>query len=183
MLKNEKGKKPVEIEIDYEKWNETKQTIREGIKKKLDASRRLIETDKQVSAGLYIYSIEEFGKLLLLDNSKLQSAKGKLNYRDEFVSHEVKFGKAFDYLQAHNYNNCIVLNDEGSFSSESFSWRDFTIGLIPKTEARLSIFYVDFVYTNEDTKNIEIMENPLIDVEILKKGVNELETALHELPI
>ena len=181
MLKDEKGKKPVEIEIDYEKWNETKRIIREGIKKKLDASKRLIETDKEVSAGLYIYAIEEFGKLLLLDESKLQSGKGKLNYRYEFVSHEVKFAKAFDYLQAHNYNKCIVLNDEGSFSPESFSWRSFTIGLIPKTEARLSIFYVDFVYT-QGFNNIDIMKIPLIDVGILRKAIDELENAINELP-
>jgi hypothetical protein len=62
MLKNEKGRKPVEIQIPIEKWNETKRAIREGIKKKLDAAKKLIETDKEVSAGLYIYAIEEFGK-------------------------------------------------------------------------------------------------------------------------
>ena len=43
MLKDEKGKKPCEIEISHEKWEETKQMIREGIKKKLDASKTLIE--------------------------------------------------------------------------------------------------------------------------------------------
>lgn len=127
--------------------------------------------------------MEEFGKLLLLDNSKLIDRKGKINYRDEFVKHEIKFAKAFDYLQGRNYNNCIVLNDEGSFSPESFSWRSFTIGLIPKTEARLSIFYIDFIYTKEGTNNIDIMKIPLIDVEILRKGINELESAINELPI
>ena len=49
-----KVKKPCEIEISHEKWEETKQMIREGIKKKLDASKTLIENDKEVSAGLYI---------------------------------------------------------------------------------------------------------------------------------
>jgi hypothetical protein len=86
-------------------------------------------------------------------------------------------------LQGRNYNNCILLNDEGSFSPESFSWRSFTIGLIPKTEARLSIFYIDFIYTKEGTNNIDIMKIPLIDVEILRKGINELESAINELPI
>jgi hypothetical protein len=69
MLKDAKGKKPSEIEITYEKWTETKRIIREGIKKKLDAAKKIIKTDKEVSAGLYIYAIEELGKLLLLDNS------------------------------------------------------------------------------------------------------------------
>jgi hypothetical protein len=183
MLKNEKGKKPCEIEISVEKWNETKQMIREGIKKKLDASKRLIENDIEVSAGLFIYAVEEFGKLLLLDNGKLKDSKGKIMYKDEFVNHEAKFGKAFDYLQEHNYNNCIVLNDEGSFNPKSYSWRGYSIGLIPETEARLSIFYVDFIYTSENTNNIDIKKNPPIDVEILKKGINELESAINELPI
>jgi hypothetical protein len=183
MLKDEKGKKPPQIEIDKEKWIQTKQIIKEGIKKKLDAAKRLVETDKEVSAGLYIYAIEEFGKLLLLDNSNLLDGNGKINYRDEFVNHELKFGKAFDYLQARNYNNCIVLNDEGSYSPQSYSWRSYTIGLIPRTEARLSIFYVDFVYTNTGTNNIEIMKIPNIDVEILKKGISELESAIYNMPI
>jgi hypothetical protein len=77
MLKNEKGRKPVEIQIPIEKWNETKRAIREGTKKKLDAAKKLIETDKEVSAGLYIYAIEEFGKLLLPDNSKLTNGREK----------------------------------------------------------------------------------------------------------
>ena len=77
MLKDERGKKPCEIEISHEKWEETKQMIREGINKKLDASKTLIENDKEVSAGLYIYALEEFGKFLLLDDSNLQVVKEK----------------------------------------------------------------------------------------------------------
>jgi hypothetical protein len=69
LLKDEQGRKPREIEITQKKWNEAKNIIREGIKKKLDAAKKLIKTDKEVSAGLYIYAMEEFGKLLLLDNS------------------------------------------------------------------------------------------------------------------
>ena len=72
-----KVKKPSEIEISHEKWEETKQMIREGINKKLDASKTLIENDKEVSAGLYIYALEEFGKFLLLDDSSLQVVKEK----------------------------------------------------------------------------------------------------------
>jgi len=183
MLKDEEGKKPLEIEIPLEKWKETKLVITEGIKKKLNAANKLIETDKEVSAGLYIYAIEEFGKLLLLDDSRLKNGIGKINYKDEFVQHGVKFGKAFDYLQGHGYNNCIVLNNEGSFSRKSFSWRGFTIGLLPKTEARLSIFYVDFVYTNAGTNSFEIMKIPPIDVEVLGNAINELEIAISELSV
>jgi hypothetical protein len=54
MLKDQKGKKPHEIELNREIWDKTKGLIREGIKKKLDVSKRIIETDKEVSAGLYL---------------------------------------------------------------------------------------------------------------------------------
>jgi hypothetical protein len=107
MLKDEKGKKPTEIKLSPEKWDETKRVIREGIKKKLDASKRIIETDKEVSAGLYIYALEEFGKLLLLDKSNLNDGRRIIKYRDQYVNHETKFGIAFDYLQQRDYINCI----------------------------------------------------------------------------
>ncbi len=67
MLKDNKGQKPYEIEITQEKWSEAKLIIIEGIRKKLEAAKKLIKSDK-VAAGLYIYAVEEFGKLLLLDN-------------------------------------------------------------------------------------------------------------------
>ena len=86
-------------------------------------------------------------------------------------------------MQQRDYINCIVLNDEGSFSPKSFLWRDFTIGLLPNTEARLSIFYVDFKYTNENLNDIEITSIPQIDLDVLRKGISELETALGDLPI
>ena len=102
-------------------WNQ--KITREGIIKKLNTSKRLIESDKEVSAGLYIYAIEEFGKLLLLDNSNCRDGRGIIKYRDEYVNHEIKFSRAFDYLQERDYVNCILLNDEGDFDPKSFWWR------------------------------------------------------------
>lgn len=47
MLKDEQGRKPREIEITQKKWNEAKNIIREGIKKKLDAAKSLLKQIKK----------------------------------------------------------------------------------------------------------------------------------------
>lgn len=178
MIKNSEGKKPPEIELTEDMVIQLKQVISEGILKKLNAAKKLIDDDKEVSAGLYIYSLEEFGKMLLLDDSKVQNNKYIIKYKKGFLEHGVKFSKALDYLQNHNYNNAIILNDEGSFSPTSCSWRSFTIGLLPRTEARLSIFYADLV--EDENKNKSIMKIPNINKEILNLALNELEVALSE---
>lgn len=88
--------------------------------------------------------MEESGKLLLLKESQTVDGKYLIKYRDVFRSHDFKFNKAFDYLQYDGYGRCIILNDDGAFTPDPFSWRSFTIGLVAQTEARLGIFYVDF---------------------------------------
>jgi hypothetical protein len=40
--------------------------IRDAIIRKLDSARLLVHYDKEMAAGLYTYTIEEFGKLLLV---------------------------------------------------------------------------------------------------------------------
>lgn len=62
MIKNSEGKKPPEIELTEDMVIQLKQVISEGILKKLNAAKKLIEDDKEVSAGLYIYSLEELRK-------------------------------------------------------------------------------------------------------------------------
>ena len=180
MLKDSKGNKRIDIELDEDLVIQLKEVISQGIQKKLSAAKKLIEVDKEVCAGLYIYSLEEFGKMLLLDDSKSEDNRYKVRYKDEFLNHNVKFGKALDYLQNHNYNNAIILNDEGGFSSTSYSWRGYTIGLLPKTEARLSIFYADLIQDKEDINKFKIMNIPNINMEILKRAIGELEVALNE---
>jgi len=65
------------------------------------------------------------------------------------VNHQIKFGKAFDYLQNNSSEECIILNNESSSISDSYSWKNLSIELLAETEARLGIFYVDF----SDSKN------------------------------
>ena len=71
------------------------------------------------------------------------------------------------------------MNDEGGFSPNSFSWKGFTVGLLPKTEARLSIFYIDFVYSHFEANEIEVMKIPAVDGSILTDAIRELETVIN----
>jgi hypothetical protein len=45
---------------------DTKDTIKKRIIQKLEAARKLIDFDKEVSAGIYVYAVEELGKLEVL---------------------------------------------------------------------------------------------------------------------
>lgn len=40
---------------------ELRQNILEGIKKKLTGAETMSNSDKELAAGIYVYSIEEFG--------------------------------------------------------------------------------------------------------------------------
>lgn len=69
MLRDQNGSKPNEIEVSEEIWTEAKNQVLQGIVKKIDAAKRLIETDKEIAAGIYIYAVEELGKYLFLQDS------------------------------------------------------------------------------------------------------------------
>jgi hypothetical protein len=156
------------------------QNIRDGILRKVIITRDILSIDKDFAAGLYIYAVEEFGKILLLRNAKLINGKRRVLYSSEFTNHKIKFETAFDYFQGNGYNACIALT-HGGFSTYGFSWKGFSVGLLANTEARLSIFYSDFVY--DDKQNIIIEKLPSVDVDLLLKADNELEKAINQLSV
>jgi hypothetical protein len=166
-----------EISISKETWNEAKRLIKNGIIKKLSAAKQNIDIDTEIAAGIYIYTLEEYGKLLLLKESQIVDGKYIIKYRDGFRSHEFKFNKAFDYLQNNGYGKCIILNnDDGALTPDTFSWRSFTVGLLAQTEARLGIFYVDFKKFEND--NYGILKIPTVDKNKLNEAINKLEEAI-----
>ena len=167
--------KPRRIYISNDKWNDTKHTIKDGIVKKLSAAKQNLSIDKDIAAGIYTYALEEFGKLLLLKDCKKVDGRYIIKYRNEFISHRIKFGKAFDYLQNNNSDKCIILNNESSYTSDLYSWKNFSIELIPETEARLGIFYVDFSDLQNNKDKYGIMKIPNVDENKLKDAINELE--------
>lgn len=165
------------IDISEEKWIEAKHIIKNGIIKKLSAAKQNIEIDKEIAAGIYIYALEEFGKLLLLKESQSVDGKYIIKYRGEFVDHSAKFSKASDYLQDNGYGECIVLNDEGCYTSKSYSWKSFTIWLLAQTEARLGIFYVDFIESEND--KYDILKIPKVDPDKLNNAITKLEEVIN----
>lgn len=68
-------RKPEDIRIPEQIWLQSKQTIKDGILKKLKAARILVNSDKEVAAGIYIYCVEELGKLLLLGEAMKEGRK------------------------------------------------------------------------------------------------------------
>jgi hypothetical protein len=72
-----KGKKPKIIDIEEDLWKQSIKNTYEGIVKKLQSARKLLEFDKDISAGLYTYALEEFGKMILLKDSNLLKKSSK----------------------------------------------------------------------------------------------------------
>lgn len=183
MLRNNREKKRKDMDIPEQDWIQMLYLTRDGITRKLDSARRLLDIDKDVCAGLYTYALEEFGKIILLSRSEkvANNQKRKIIYADEFTNHEERFPAAFDYLQDNGYEECYVLNNEGSFSAKSFTWRSFNIGLLGDFEARMSIFYSDFVY--DANQNIVIQKRPVVETDMLEKAINKLGTVVNQYPL
>jgi hypothetical protein len=67
------------ITVSEQRGNELIKKIRGGIIRKLDSARILVHYDKEMAAGFYTYAIEEFGKLLLVKESKLANNLYEIN--------------------------------------------------------------------------------------------------------
>ena len=124
--------KLLRVDISEQLWKEMMQHIIDGVFRKLKAASNMLAIDGHVALGLYVYAVEEFGKLLLLKNATALGNIRKINYREEFVNHSKKFETAFDYFQANGHDPCLVIN-EGDFVVSDFVWRDFAIGLLANT--------------------------------------------------
>lgn len=170
--------KPKEVIIYKDQLKQICDYTRKNIYRKLDSAKLLINHDPEMSAGLYTYAIEEFGKLLLLRQCAFNNDKCKIMYEDQFIKHTYKFELAFDYLRKNNAGQCITLS-QGSFSQQSYSWKNFDIGLLPGFESRLSIFYSDFLF--EQNRVTDIVHIPSVDHGCLKDAIDGLTTAVNNL--
>ena len=116
---------------------------------------------------------------MLLKDCKKVDERYIIKYRDEFVNHRIKFSKAFDYLQNNNSDECIALNDESSYTSDLYSWKNLSIELLAETEARLGIFYIDFTESKNDKDKYDISKIPNIDKTKLKDAINQLRHVIN----
>lgn len=80
MLKDSKGNRPPDIDISEDQWKEMMRHIKDGIFRKLNAVRNMQAIDRDIAAGLYVYAVEEFGKVLLLRKAALLNGKRKVKY-------------------------------------------------------------------------------------------------------
>ncbi len=160
----------LEVQISDKLLQDTKDTIKSRIIQKLAAARKLIDFDKDVSAGIYVYAVEELGKLEVLKNVK----NGKLLYRPDFRHHGIKFNKAKEYLKNEKHLECFLLN-EGDFDSNAFDSDDFVTDVAANTEARLGIFYVDLKVdsTSQIVNGIKVV--PTVDASLLSDCIDSLE--------
>jgi hypothetical protein len=109
MLRDSKGNKPRHVDIFEDQWIEMMQNVRNGIFRKLNAVRKMQSIDKDIAAGIYVYAVEEFGKLLLLRNAVSLNRKRKVKYEKGFVDHKKKFKAAFDFFRNNNFHVCLIL--------------------------------------------------------------------------
>ncbi len=170
--------KPETLKLKEEQFVELKKAIIVGIRQKVAASKKMIEINKEVAAGIHVYSIEELGKLLLLNKAPGLGDYRIINYASEFLSHRKKFEAAFEYLNKIGRAQCIVIR-RGSFSS-SFTSDSYTIDVFADTQARLGVFYCDLLYSLDNDLSNGIKKIPSVDTEALRTAIECLENLTHE---
>jgi AbiV family abortive infection protein len=168
MLKDKNGKWVETLEVTEELWIKMMQETLNGILMILDSVEKLLKTggNSAISAGLYMFAVEEYGKLLLLKNYKPSKEIIQIKYKNEFRNHRAKFGIAIKTLP----KECIILH-EGAFDREAFDPEAFDTDEIADCETRQAVFYSDFISSGDFIK-----PNPSVDKELLEKAVAQLKT-------
>jgi hypothetical protein len=184
MLKDSNGLKPSQIEISEDVWKQMMGFIRDGILRKINVVRHMQTADKDIAAGLYVYAVEEFGKLLLLRDAPSLNCKRTIKYYEGFLNHKTKIKKASDYFRSNNFNVCMILAQGCPGQSSDLgdgNWDNVIVDLAADTEARLSIFYADFVYNHH--KNPVLESPPDVEPKMLQRASEQLEIATRGLSI
>jgi len=166
----------LELEISDGLIQTTKDIIKAGILRKLSVAKKIIEFDKELAAGIYVYAIEELGKLQLLKDVR----NGKLDYLAEFRNHNFKFNKAKEYLKSLGYSECFTLH-EGAFEEDAFDEDSFDVDTHANTRSRLGIFYVDLIYDKTNRIVTGIKDIPPVDEKELGACISELENLVKGL--
>lgn len=179
MLKGKNNRKRKEVPLEEKIWQNLINQIMNDIRGKIAILKSMIsaQVNEYVCAGLYTFILEEFGKLILLQRSPKKNSKITIKYAGEFTNHEIKFSTALNYLQQYGYEEAYVLNNHGSFSPKSFSWKSFTIGQLVNFDTRLALFYTD-LELDKNSGKIVISRPPFVDIEFLKKAVTTFEKAI-----
>jgi len=116
--------------------------------------------------GLYTHSVEEYGKLLLLQAHLPIEDKVELDYDGEFKNHNLKFKLALKNMPL----SCKILH-KGIFDSRIFS-KFFDIDTLAEWNTRLQIFNTDI------DLNGNVLPYPKIDPDKLKQAINDFNNHL-----
>jgi hypothetical protein len=176
--------RPPDIELSEDVRKQMMESIRDGILRKIDAVRHMQTADIDIAAGIYVYAVEEFGKLLLLKEAQSLNGKWKIKYNDGFISHKTKFEKASDYFRSNNFDVCMILAQgcPGLTSDvDERNWDNVIVDRAADTESRLSIFYADFVYDHD--KNPVVESPPGTEPRMLQKASEQLAIAIKGLSV
>ena len=171
--------KPKELKVTEQEWKKLREVIRDGIKQKLSAAKYVTYHSKEVAAGIYVYAIEELGKLLMLENAPVEDKYHVIAYYKGFLNHENKFRIAFEYLKNKGLSECITIYS-GSFASTSFDPKSFTTDTYAETEARLGVFYTELEYSSDSDIAKGIRNIPPVDNKALNTAINCLENVMNQ---
>lgn len=135
-------KKPPTVTISDALWKDTQHETVERIFTLLDSAEKLLQNkgNLAVCAGLYTYAVEEYGKLLFLQEDVPQFGKVTVTYKREFCWHPAKIPKALSVLPP----ECKFLKTP-LFDPAIFDPNIFDAKLVKADfEARTTVFYTDF---------------------------------------
>lgn len=149
--------------------------IKKGIIRKLDAAKKMIEFDKEIAAGIYVYAVEELGKLEVIKGSSQTGQDYIIDYRSQFKHHDYKFLSALAYLEEKNHPECIYLSKG---FSHSFTKVSFRRAIVAETTARVGVFYTDFDYDSKIDSATKVKQIPNVDVDKIKKAIIGLEDVI-----
>jgi len=168
LLKDAKGKWVEDLEISEELWKTIMQETLSGVIALTKSVEKLLSNggDTAISSGLYMYAVEEYGKLLLLKSYKATSGFVRIKYRSEFRSHTAKFETAVRTLP----KECTTLH-VGAFDRTFFDPAAFDTDEIADCETRQAVFYSDFTMDGQYVKR-----TPTVEMDLLKKAVAQLKT-------
>ena len=143
-------------EIDQSTWEELQLRTLFGIKSILTLVTPILKIlptinaqyyTTAITAGLYTYAVEEYGKLLILQSYTPSNGRVRINEHGELEDHDIKFKKASEVLP----EECLCINP--------------AVDIITNFGIRKSIFF------SEIDKNGKLVDVPWIDIKTLENAI------------
>lgn len=166
MLKDARGKWVEYLSINEALWRTMMQETLNGVIALIDSVEKLLNNsgDTTICSGLYMFAVEEYGKLLLLKGCTPTSGVVRIPYKNGFRSHSAKFEKAIQTLP----KECITLH-EGAFDRSAFDPQSFDTDELTDCETRQAVFYSDFTMDGQ-----QVTRTPSVDVYLLRNAAAQL---------